>query len=684
MQGHGHLQGGTHPHYRHCPSCNSNRQRFWGPVSVDFLGCPGSETGPISRVVKLLLLLDYGEAGEGACVDWPGVDQGKRYVYGANFYTTLRSSSHIVVCCRTYQNYVRFDETMKLKHIRIQNFRSIKKCDLGIDKVIALVGENNSGKSAILRALNAFFNYQEEEQDFILGKHQYSAKAKPKVTLTFFGDKTGFAAFTDHDYLAVEVEFNQGKRVIKVKQTGKFKSSSDQVIDAIKSKIDYYFIPPIRDHKNLEWASTTVFRRLAEDYLYKATEKRDNYTPKFKGATDYLEKNGFAKLGQYIHKMYHVRSNFDFKLTFPDDPSFIQFIGGLKFMVAEGAAEHEISECGTGVQSLTIIALHRALAAINGKSVILGLEEPETNLHPQAQREVIRSLKKNIDDADDLVNQVIFTTHSTIMIDSVDHTDVVLFRKIDDTTRGFQTLVTQVPSDFYQKYDVEEQQYYQFHHYRNSDFFYAKVVVVVESKNDGQVIQELMRKEGYELDDLGVSILSLDGVSNLTYAVSLIRELGLPSLVVVDKDFFLPYEKDSQDESRDANGFPKYRKAFSTDRLTQIKTLLPNQKDRDQLLPLLWENHTKAMDFLAKHGVVCMKWAMEIDLANSTKGRELMGKALKLPPGDPTAKRLLIDFKKKLKRVEVLTTVVRDLPKKNYPHSLSKICELLGGLLERV
>lgn len=573
---------------------------------------------------------------------------------------------------------------MKLEHIRIRYFRSIKECDISIEKVVALVGENNAGKSAILRALNAFFNFPAEEIDFIAGKHLYSPKSKPKITLTFRVDPEYFVDYTDNDKLVVEVEFNKEKRSIKVKRTGGFRASNEQVIERIKSKIDYYLIPPIRDYKNFEWISTTVFRRLAEDFLNKSTEKRDNYTPRFTSATDYLENNGFAKLGQYIRKMYNVRSKLNFKLTFPEDPSFMTFIGGLKFMVEEGSATHEISECGTGVQSLTIIALHRALASINGKSVILGLEEPETNLHPQAQREVIRSLKRHVDDKEDSVNQVIFTTHSTIMIDGVDHTEVVLFRKVNDPTRSFRTTVTQLPDNFYSKYGLEEYKYYQFHRYKNSDFFYSKLVVVVESKNDGQAVQELMRKDGYELDDLGVSILSLDGVNNLTYAISLIRELGLPSLVIVDKDFFIPYEKDKLDESRDAHGFPKYRKEYNGERLGQIKTLIPNEKDRTQILPLLVGNHTKALDLLAGHGVICMKWGLEVDLVNSSKGRELFARELRLQPEKSDSKTLLVNYKDKIKGIEVISPVIRDLPKKNYPNSFSKICETLDSILSKL
>ena len=47
---------------------------------------------------------------------------------------------------------------MKLSEIRIENFRSIRLCQLVLDEITAVIGENNAGKTALLRALNSVFN----------------------------------------------------------------------------------------------------------------------------------------------------------------------------------------------------------------------------------------------------------------------------------------------------------------------------------------------------------------------------------------------------------------------------------------------------------------------------------------------------------------------------------------------
>ena len=47
---------------------------------------------------------------------------------------------------------------MKLKTVRIRNFRCHKSIEIDIDSMHALVGSNNAGKSAVLRALDFLFN----------------------------------------------------------------------------------------------------------------------------------------------------------------------------------------------------------------------------------------------------------------------------------------------------------------------------------------------------------------------------------------------------------------------------------------------------------------------------------------------------------------------------------------------
>ena len=51
---------------------------------------------------------------------------------------------------------------LRIKQIRIKNFRSIVDLDINVDKMNIFVGLNDAGKSNILKALNLFFNNETE------------------------------------------------------------------------------------------------------------------------------------------------------------------------------------------------------------------------------------------------------------------------------------------------------------------------------------------------------------------------------------------------------------------------------------------------------------------------------------------------------------------------------------------
>ena len=74
---------------------------------------------------------------------------------------------------------------MKLNKVTIQNFRSIKNCTVSLKEVTAIIGENNAGKTALLRALNSLFNWDIEAQYFGDNTHQYAVRSNTKIEGTF-------------------------------------------------------------------------------------------------------------------------------------------------------------------------------------------------------------------------------------------------------------------------------------------------------------------------------------------------------------------------------------------------------------------------------------------------------------------------------------------------------------------
>ncbi|MFA9459066.1 ATP-dependent endonuclease [Halalkalibacter sp. AB-rgal2] len=287
---------------------------------------------------------------------------------------------------------------MKLVKTFIKNFRSINSCTVLNGKISALVGENNPGKSAVLRALNSFFNYEQEESNFSSGLHQYSKKSLVRVELTFTEvpsiDK--YAQMLNNDELIIRMTYSAKtkKRTLHYKKNGTYETLSNDFINLLKEDINYILIPPNRDHRQVVWEENTLLKTVLEEYLRKHTSRRGNLTPKVIVAAKNLENNALSKVEAEVDKYYSMNRNFKFKFNFDKQIDYSLLLNDITLDIEERGQVYNITESGSGIQSLTIIALYRYLAELKHNNIILGIEEPEINLHPQAQREFITSISK--------------------------------------------------------------------------------------------------------------------------------------------------------------------------------------------------------------------------------------------------------------------------------------------------
>lgn len=120
---------------------------------------------------------------------------------------------------------------MKIKSVRIRNFRSIKEQTVEFDDYTCFVGPNGSGKSNVLHALNVFFGESEIPglDTRALGEEDYHSRntGEPvEITITFSEllpeAKDQLAHYVRHEELVVSVEarFDATTGKAEVKQYG--------------------------------------------------------------------------------------------------------------------------------------------------------------------------------------------------------------------------------------------------------------------------------------------------------------------------------------------------------------------------------------------------------------------------------------------------------------------------------
>ncbi len=569
-------------------------------------------------------------------------------------------------------------QKMKISKVEISKFRSIEYGTFEIDGMVGIVGQNNSGKTAILRALNSFFNPSLELENYLNTTNLYSTnRAVPRITLSFhhIPNKAIYLPFIIHNQIVVKQEYKRRKFDYYVLNNGAFEAASENFINELLKDIQFILIPTERIAGLIGQTETRILARLLDSFFSHHTKKRDTLTPKVKVAFDYLKNSALTKVASGIEGRYLSNKGFKIKIDSSKPISYNLFIDGLDLRISEGENEFNLRECGSGIQSLVAIAIHRYLGELNHNNFIIGIEEPEINLHPQGQKELIYSL---LDEVANNNIQILFTTHSTVLIDQLDHTKIIIVRKIDDAKRGFKSKFLQLPSNFWVRYGLQPLQYNKFHKFKNSEFFFANHVLVTESSTDSEVFRTLLDNKGVKIERKGISVIELGGITSLKYAFYLLRDLEIPKTIIVDKDFFYDYQNGTKALSRYASGFFNYRNVFKNEPL--INEIFTNVAERNQLEGLLTSNHSRALDITLKYDVVCMKYNLEMDLVASITAQNLLYNQLGIPLANRNSNELLTNNENALKKIENLTFVINNLAQKNLPNSYKRLIRRIKGI----
>lgn len=562
---------------------------------------------------------------------------------------------------------------MKIIQVEISKFRSIENGKFYIDDIVGIVGQNNSGKTAVLRALNSFFNPDLELQYYLTGINLYSTnRAIPRITisLTNVPNKIIYRGFTNNDNTIIfKQEYNKtrGRLDYYVLENGTFIIATENLIKELNKDVQFILIPTDRSSSFNSTNKTPILIELLKKYFSIHTAKRDTLTPKVRDAFNYLKKNALNKVTIGIEGKYLANKGFDIKIDANKPMSYELFLNNLVIQITEDGKDFNLSECGSGIQSLVAIAIHRYLAELNHSNFIVGIEEPEINLHPQGQKELIYAL---LDEIKNNNIQILFSTHSTVLIDQLDHRKIILVRKITDTQRNFKSKILQLDPNFWFKYNIQRLQYDKFHKFRNSEFFFANHVVVTESSTDSEVFRILLEKKGIILERKGISILELNGITSLKYAFFLLRELEIPKTLIIDKDFFFNYQNNDKARSRYGSGFFKYQASFKNEAL--IPEIFNFQNDRNRIETFLRTNHSQALNLTVKYDVISMNYNLEMDLLSSTIAQNLAYSFLQVPVEDRKTHELFVNREQSLKKLDLLLYIISTIAHKNLPNSYKR------------
>lgn len=223
---------------------------------------------------------------------------------------------------------------------------------------------------------------------------------------------------------------------------------------------------------------------------------------------------------------------------------------------ADDGFRNIVENKGHGLQRAIIFSILRYYSELmvgelgeRSRTLIFAIEEPELYMHPQAQRTIRRVLRDLANEGD----QVIFSTHSALLVDVAYFDEVIRVEGRRDeeaqddartvTSRVWQLPMSKMIADLKDRYpranptaESMRELYSHAYHPLRAEGFFARLVVLVEGPTEAYSLPIYADAMGYPFDKNNVAVVEAGGKGPMDRLYRVFNELGIPCYMIFDYD----------------------------------------------------------------------------------------------------------------------------------------------------
>jgi len=473
---------------------------------------------------------------------------------------------------------------MYLSELKLWNFRkygingeSIESSLPGIaiqfhEGMNVLIGENDSGKTAIVDAIRYTLGTQSrewirlDESDFHTENGQRAQELKMECIFRGFTDKEAGRFL---EWLGNEDIKGVKRYILKVHYTARIKGS--RIITDLRAGQDSIGTPIDGDARAL--LRITYLKPLRDADAELTPGKRSRFAQILK-AHKLFQKDGISRHGletifddankaieEYfkykddgkddvedaseLMKLLNIYVDAFFPQNEPHSPSVTVSGGDLFDILQRLSLSLDVNPSGLGAANLLFMATELLLlqSEENAGLRLALIEELEAHLHPQAQLRLIHYLKEK-----SITGQYILTTHSTTMGASIPLENLILCKGTKAFPMGSNNTC------------LEKKNYDFLHRFLDAtkaNLFFARGVLLVEGDAENLLIPTLAKIIDRPLHRYGISIVNV-GSTAFSHFVEIFRRqdnelMGIKVALITDMDVKpLEYDEKKQKEEIEA------------------------------------------------------------------------------------------------------------------------------------